>query len=83
MSDTKFYKEIGLLFENYLSPKKDNLQLRIKDIDKNLILQESNTMNYTKVLFDSDLNIYKINKEGKVIKIESDNFETVVMRQEK
>ena len=81
MSDTKFYKEIQFLFEIYLSPKKDSLQLRIRDIEKNSILSETD-MNYSKVLFDSDLNIYRINTEGKFIKVENDNFEAVVMRQE-
>lgn len=81
MSDTKFYKEIQFLFETYLSPTKDNLQIRIRDIEKNSILSEKD-MNYSKVLFDSDLNIYRINTEGKFIKVENDNFEAVVMRQE-
>jgi len=81
MSDTKFYKEITFLFESYLSPKKDNLQLRVRNIKQNSVLSETD-MNYSKVFFDSDLNVYKINKEGKLTKIEDDNFEAVVMRQE-
>jgi len=81
MSDTKFYKEIQFLFESYLSPKKDNLQLRVKNIDKDCILSEVE-MNYSKVFFDADLNLFKLDKEGKLVKVENDNFETVVMRQE-
>lgn len=81
MSDTKFYQEIKFLFEGYLSPKKDNLQLRVKNKKEDFILSDSD-MNYSKVFFDSELNIYKINKEGKIIKIEDDNFEAVVMRHE-
>lgn len=81
MSDTKFYKEVHLLFENYLTKKKDYLQLRIRNIEKNSILSEKE-MNYSKVFFDSELNIYKINKEGAFEKVENDNFEAVVMKQE-
>lgn len=81
MSDEKFYQEIDFIFENHLSPKKDNLLLRIKDLSKDLILEDSKTMNYSKVLFDSDLNIYKIDKEGKIVRIDSDNFEAVVLKQ--
>jgi len=81
MNDTKFFQEIKFLFESYLSPKKDNLQLRVRNISKDIILTEKD-MNYSKVFFDSDLNMYKIDKEGKLVSVENDNFETVVMRQE-
>jgi hypothetical protein len=81
MSDKKFYKEIQFLFESYLSPKKDNLQLRVRDIKNNSILSETE-MNYSKVFFDADLNLYKIDKDGKLVQVDNDNFETVVMRQE-
>lgn len=81
MANEKFYSEVKLMFENYLSPKKDRLQLRVRDIAKDSILSEKN-MNYAKVLFDADLNIYKIDNEGKLLKVENDNFETVVMREQ-
>lgn len=81
MSDTKFYKEIQFLFETYLSPKKDNLQIRVKNMEKNSILSESE-LNYSKVFFDSDLNMYKIGKSGSLERVDNDNFEAVVMRQE-
>lgn len=81
MSDNKFYEEIKFMFESYLSPKKDRLKLQIKNITQNKILN-SDDMNYSKVFFDSDLNIYKIDKSGKLQLIENDEFETVVMKQE-
>ena len=79
MNDEKFYKEIDLLFEKYLSSKENVLKLRIKNIEKNTILSETD-MNYSKVFFDSDLNIYKIDGEGKIVKVENGNFESVVMK---
>lgn len=81
MNDTKFFQEIKFLFESYLTPKKDSLQLRVRNISKDVILTEKD-MNYSKVFFDSDLNMYKINKEGNLEAVDNDNFETVVMRQE-
>ena len=81
MNDEKFFQEIKFLFESYLSPKKDNLQLRVRNISKDVILTEKD-MNYSKVFFDSDLNMYKIDKDSKLVAVENDNFETVVMRQE-
>ena len=56
MNDTKFFQEIKFLFESYLTPKKDSLQLRVRNISKDVILTEKD-MNYSKVFFDSDLNM--------------------------
>ena len=60
MSDENFYKEIDFMFESYLSAKEEQFQIRIKDISKDKILSDTD-MNYSKVFFDSDLNIYKKN----------------------
>ena len=60
MSDENFYKEIDFMFESYLSAKEEQFQIRIKDISKDKILSDAD-MNYSKVFFDSDLNIYKKN----------------------
>lgn len=81
MKDEARYKEIDLMFETYLSAKRDSLKVRVKDTSKEKIY-ESNEMNYSKVFFDSELNIYKIDEEGKLVKIEKENFEAVVMRRE-
>lgn len=81
MSDEKFFEEIDFMFESHLSPKRDKLQLRIKDVTNDSILEESKSMNYSKVLFDSDLNIYKLDANGKPVLVENANFETVVMKQ--
>ena len=82
MSDTSFYQEVKFLFESYLSPKRDKLQIRIKDIEKDSILEESKSMNYSRVLFDSEMNIYKINAQGIPVLVENENFEAIVMKQE-
>lgn len=82
MSDTSFYQEVKFLFESYLSPKRDKLQIRIRDIEKDSILEESKSMNYSKVLFDSEMNIYKINAQGIPVLVENENFEAIVMKQE-
>lgn len=79
MNDEKFYKEIDLMFEGHLSAKKDKLQIRIKDLSKNKILTEVD-MNYSKVFFDSDLNIYKKNVDGGIELVNNDNFEAVVIK---
>lgn len=77
MDDSSFYQEIKLMFESFLSVKKDKLKLRIKNLDTDVIL---NDMNYSKVLFDSDFNIYKLDKDGKPLKVERTEFEVVVLK---
>ncbi len=39
-------------------------------------------MNYSKVFFDCNLNIFKIDKDNKIVRVDNENFEVVVMKQE-
>jgi hypothetical protein len=80
-NDQEFYKQIDFIFESYLSARKDGLKIRIRDISKNIILEDSD-MNYSKVFFDADLNIYKLDKSGSVVRVDNQNFETIVLRKE-
>ena len=80
MTDEQFYKEIDQIFASYLSTgEKDKFVLRIRDKSKNQILDEGPTMNYGKILFDSNMNIYKKDNDGNFIKLENDNFEVIVL----
>ena len=79
MSDENFYKEIDFMFESYLSAKEEQFQIRIKDISKDKILSDAD-MNYSKVFFDSDLNIYKKNVEDRIELVSNDKFEAVITK---
>jgi hypothetical protein len=79
MSNENFYKEIDLMFESYLSAKKDKLQIRIKNLSKGKILSDTD-MNYSKVFFDSELNIFKRNQDGFIELVQDDNFEAVITK---
>lgn len=79
MSNENFYKEIDHMFESYLSAKKDKLQIRIKDVSKNKILSSAE-VNYSKVFFDSELNIFKRNQDGDIELVQNDNFEAVITK---
>jgi hypothetical protein len=79
MSDENFYKEIDFMFESYLSAKEEQFQIRIKDISKDKILSDTD-MNYSKVFFDSDLNIYKKNIEDRIELVNNDNFQAVLTK---
>jgi hypothetical protein len=78
MSDEKLFEEIKIMFENHLTHKKDRVKLLIKDIEKDTVLS---SISYSKVLFDSEMNIYKINDSGIPIMIDNDNFESVIVKQ--
>jgi hypothetical protein len=79
MSDENFYKEIDFMFESYLSAKEEQFQIRIKDISKDKILSDTD-MNYSKVFFDSDLNIYKKNIEDRIELVNNDNLEWIIKK---
>lgn len=73
MEDEEFHNKVNDMFESRL---KKNI-IRIKNIEKDKILTEED-MNYSKVVFDSNLNIYKI-VEGELILIEDDNFKAFIL----
>lgn len=79
MSNENFYKEIDLMFESYLSAKKDKLQIRIKNLSSGKILSNSD-MNYSKVFFNSEMNIFKRNQDGFIELVQDDNFEVVIIK---
>jgi hypothetical protein len=67
------------MFESYLSAKEEQFQIRIKDISKDKILSDTD-MNYSKVFFDSYLNIYKKNMEDRLELVNNDNFQAVLTK---
>lgn len=73
MEDKEFHKKVDEMFELKLKRQ----LIRIKDISKDKILS-TDEMNYDKVLFDSDFNIYKIT-DGVPILVENDNFKAVLL----
>jgi hypothetical protein len=73
MADEEFYDKVDGMFEARL---KRHI-VRIKDIDRNIILTEDD-MDYSKVLFDSDLNIYKVT-DGVPVLVENKNFKALLL----
>lgn len=71
--DSEFYDKVDEMFESRL---KRHI-VRIKDLENNKILAESD-MDYTRVLFDSDLNIYKITENGPEL-VENKNFKALLI----
>jgi hypothetical protein len=73
--DKDFYKEIDEIFHKELSyiPK---YVIRVKDVEKNSILTLKD-MNYKKVMFDSELNMYKY--ENGWIPVNNKKFQPVVI----
>lgn len=73
MEDKEFHDKVIEMFEGKLK----RYVVRIKDIANNKILTESD-MNYDKVLFDSNLNIYKIDG-GIPVLVENSNFKAILL----
>lgn len=73
MEDKEFHDKVNEMFEGKLK----RYVVRIKDIANNKILTESD-MNYDKVLFDSNLNIYKMDN-GIPVLVENQNFKAILL----
>ncbi len=73
MEDKEFHDKVDNMFESKLRRH----LIRIKDLSNNKILTE-NDMNYEKVLFDSELNIYKI-ENGAPVLVENENFKALCL----
>lgn len=68
MKDKEFHEKVSEMFKSKLKRQ----TIRIKNIKENRFLSDED-MDYSKVLFDSDLNIYKITT-GKPELVEDSNF---------
>jgi hypothetical protein len=73
MEDKEFHGKVDKMFESRLARH----VIRIKDLEKSKILTEDD-MDYSKVLFDSNLSIYKI-KNGVTTLVENSKFKAIVL----
>lgn len=73
-----FHSDINLIFESFLK-KEEEPKVVIYDQEKQKIIME---MNYDKVVFGSDMTIYKIKKDGTLQKIDNPNFQAVVIKRQ-
>lgn len=73
--DKEFHSDMDKIFEKFLD-EPDYPQILIKDVSKNIILQD---INYSKVFFDSDLNIFKL-ENGVLKKVDNENFVAIVVK---
>lgn len=79
IKNREFHSDMDRIFESYLS-QEDKPQIMIKDKRSEKIIED---MNYSKVFFDTDLNIYKKDKNsGALIKVDNPDFEAVVIKKQ-
>jgi hypothetical protein len=74
MDDKNLYQEIDIMFEEYLSSG-ETPKIIIKDMKKNSVLK----IDYKKILFDSNLNIYKI-EDNKAVPVSNADFKAFVVK---
>jgi len=79
MEDTEFIKKVETMFQENLTytPK---MVLRVKNIKENKVFG-INDMNYGKIRFDHNLNIYKFDEKGEWVLVNNDNFKAIVVEQ--
>jgi len=73
MEDKEFHGKVDKMFESKLRRR----IVRIKDLENNRILTDDD-MDYSLVLFDSDLNIYKI-KKGVPQRVDNSSFKALLL----
>ncbi len=73
MEDKEFHDKVNDMFESRLK----RYIVRIKDLANDKILTEKD-MNYQRVLFDSNLNIYKLT-DGIPRLVEDENFKAILI----
>ncbi len=73
MEDKDFHDKVDSMFESRLKRH----VIRVKDLDNDKILS-SEDMNYSKVLFDSNLNIYKI-VDGVPSLVDNKNYKAILL----
>lgn len=72
----EFFQQMEDKFRQILSHHK----IAIKNTQTGQILEKED-MNYNRILFDKDLNIYKINKDNQLEKVDHEKgYEAVVMK---
>lgn len=69
----EFHSDIDTIFESYLKTGEKPV---VRVMKNGRIITK---MPYEKVLFDSDLNIYKRNEDGSVVRVEDPAFKAVVI----
>jgi len=73
--DSTFHSEINNMFESYLHMD-DIPKILVKDVAKDRVLEN---IDYTKVFFDTDLNMYKL-ENGMFQRVDNPNFKPVVVK---
>lgn len=76
MENQKFHADVNLMFESFLK-KEDSPIILIRNKKTGEVLKK---MKYEKVMFDSNLNIFKILKNGQIEKVDNPEFEAVVLK---
>jgi len=79
VQNESFHSDVDRIFESYLATDvKPRIIVRNKKTG--LVMEHSATMNYDKLFFDTKGLIYKITDAGTLVKVESNDFDAVVVK---
>lgn len=79
VQNEEFHSDVNSIFESYLATDvRPRIMVRNKKTGQ--VLEHSATMNYDKLFFDTKANIYKITDAGTLEKVNSSDFDAVVVK---
>ncbi|MDG1950937.1 MAG: hypothetical protein P8J32_09060 [bacterium] len=79
VQNEQFHSDVDRIFESYLSTE-PTPKIMVRNTKTDQVMEQSAKMNYSKIFFDSDLNIYKIDNAGTLVKVETSDFDAVVVK---
>jgi hypothetical protein len=79
VQNESFHSDVNGIFESYLSTE-SKPKIMVRNTKTDQVMEQSAKMNYSKIFFDSNLNIYKINAAGLLEKVENSDFDAVVVK---
>lgn len=76
IKNQEFHSDIDKMFKSYLAQELKP-KIMVRDLKKKLILTDEKI--YSKVLFDSNLNMYKQQENGTFMLVNNKDFDAVVV----
>ena len=77
IKNAQFHSDINKMFESYLATE-PKPRIMVRDLKRDMILTDGKI--YENVLFDSNLNMYKLHTDGTHKLVDNKNFDAVVVK---
>jgi len=78
IKNAQFHSDINKMFESYLA-NEPKPRIMVRDLKRDMILTDDKI--YGNVLFDSNLNMYKLQDDGTHKLVDNKDFDAVVVKE--